>query len=201
MENIGERVTLCEDGKYRWRYDVSLLKNPMIFLLVWKIFFFIFLGIFVVTTIADMVQWGTKRLAGNLKIWGIVLIGMTAVVFLGYLVYAAKMGWKYCVIFEMDEKGINHAQIPEQADKARAMGEMTMRLGAGNPTMEGIGRNSQRTEMYSEFAKVKKVKAYPNKNLIKVNGVLDHNQVYVLKEDFEFVEKYIISRCHCHLSK
>ena len=53
----------------------------------------------------------------------------------------------------------------------------------------------------SEFAKVKKVKAYPNKNLIKVNGVLDHNQVYVLKEDFEFVEKYIISRCHCHLSK
>ena len=82
MENIGERVTLCEDGKYRWRYDVSLLKNPMIFLLVWKIFFFIFLGIFVVTTIADMVQWGTKRLAGNLKIWGIVLIGMTAVVFL-----------------------------------------------------------------------------------------------------------------------
>ena len=111
------------------------------------------------------------------------------------------MGWKYCVIFEMDEKGINHAQIPEQADKARAMGEMTMRLGAGNPTMEGIGRNSQRTEMYSEFAKVKKVKAYPNKNLIKVNGVLDHNQVYVLKEDFEFVEKYIISRCHCHLSK
>ena len=156
MENIGERVTLCEDGKYRWRYDVSLLKNPMIFLLVWKIFFFIFLGIFVVTTIADMVQWGTKRLAGNLKIWGIVLIGMTAVVFLGYLVYAAKMGWKYCVIFEMDEKGINHAQIPEQAEKARAMGEMTMRLGAGNPTMEGIGRNSQRTEMYSEFAKVKR---------------------------------------------
>ena len=196
MENIGERVTLCEDGKYRWRYDVSLLKNPMIFLMVWKIFFFIFLGIFVITTIADTIQWGTKRLAGNLKIWGIVLIGMTAVVFLGYLVYAAKMGWKYCVIFEMDEKGINHAQIPEQAEKARAMGEMTMRLGAGNPTMEGIGRNSQRTEMYSEFAKVKKVKAYPNQNLIKVNGFLDHNQVYVQKEDFEFVERYIISRCH-----
>ena len=195
MENIGERVTLCKDGKYRWRYDVSLLRNPMIFLMVWKIFSFILLGIFVVTTIVDTVQWGTEHLVGNLKIWGIIMIVMTFVVFLGYLVYAAKMGWKYCVIFEMDEKGINHAQIPEQAEKARAIGEMTMSLGAGNPTMVGIGRNCQRTEMYSEFAKVKKVKAYPNKNLIKVNGFLDHNQVYVLKEDFAFVEKYIVSRC------
>ena len=34
-------VTQCEDGKYRWSYAMSLYKNPTIFLLVWKIFFFI----------------------------------------------------------------------------------------------------------------------------------------------------------------
>jgi hypothetical protein len=25
-EEIGERLTFCEDGKYRWRYDLNLLK-------------------------------------------------------------------------------------------------------------------------------------------------------------------------------
>ena len=36
------RVTLGNDGKYRWTYEMSLFKNPTIFLLIWKIFFFIF---------------------------------------------------------------------------------------------------------------------------------------------------------------
>ena len=48
--------------------------------------------------------------------------------------------------------------------------------------------------MYSEFGKVRSVKACRRRNLIKVNEVLNHNQVYAEKEDFDFVLNYISSR-------
>ena len=54
--------------------------------------------------------------------------------------------------------------------------------------------NGARTEMYSEFGKVRSVKACRRRNLIKVNGLLNHNQVYTEKEDFDFVLNYISSR-------
>ena len=59
----------------------------------------------------------------------------------------------------------------------------------------GIGMNAQRTELYSDFSKVRRVKAFPRRNLIKVNELFERNQVYAPSEDFAFVESYIISHC------
>jgi len=196
-ETSNDRVTLCDDGKYRWTYEMSLFKNPTIFLLIWKIFFFIFLGVFAVVNISDFIKWGPEKALENLPVLGYLLLGMTAVVGLGYLVYAAIMGGKYVVEFEMDEKGVNHRQIASQAEKAKKLGRATAIAGAasGRIGAAGAGINAQRTEMYSEFAKVRKVRAYPRRGLIKVNELLGHNQVYAAKEDFEFVKDYIVSRC------
>ncbi len=97
----------------------------------------------------------------------------------------------------MDEKGITHKQTPSQAKKAQKLGRITMIAGAASGSIGtiGAGMNAQRTEMYSEFAKVRKVKAYPRRGLIKVNERLGHNQVYAAKEDYEFVSNYIVARC------
>lgn len=199
-EKVGSAVTLWEDGVYRWRYDLNLYTNPMIFLLVWKIFFFIILGIFVIAMIADAVQWSDffpDRLLVNLKFFGYITGGMTVLTVIGCLIYAAIMGGKYCVIFEMDDQGINHRQIEFQAEKARKLATVTSLAGVAskNITTVGVGMNASRTEMYSQFDVVKKIIAYPNRHLIKVNGVLDHNQVYVRPEDFEFVHDYIVKHC------
>lgn len=192
MINVSE-----SDGKYRWTYEMSLFKNPTIFLLIWKIFFFIFLGVFAVVNISDFIKWGPEKALENLPVLGYLLLGMTAVVGLGYLIYAAIMGGKYIVEFEMDEKGIKHKQTPSQAKKAQKLGRITMIAGAASGSIGtiGAGMNAQRTEMYSEFAKVRKVKACPHRHLIKVNEFLEHNQIYAAKEDFEFVKDYIISHC------
>ncbi len=196
---VTERVTLCEDGKYRWRYDVNLFKNPTIFWLVWKILLFSFLAIFLFVFVSDAINWGlgAEIIIRNLKFLAYFLIGMTAVTALGYSVYAAIMGGKYCVVFEMDEVGINHRQTENQAKKAKKLGAVTAAAGAaaGSFSAMGVGINSTRTEMYSEFAGVKRVKAYPRRNLIKVNGTLSHNQVYAVPEDYEFVKSFIISHC------
>ncbi len=198
-ERISDNITLCKDGKYRWIYELHLFKTPIIFMLVWKILFFIFLIIFAFVFIADFVSWGftAERIKESLRFSGFFLLGMTVVTALGYSVYAALMGGKYCVMFEMDEKGINHKQIPAQAKKAKKIAGATALAGAasGRLTTVGAGINSARTEMYSDFSRVRKVKAFPALNLIKVNGRLSRNQIYASKEDFEFVKKYIKERC------
>ncbi len=198
-ERISDNITLCKDGKYRWIYELHLFKTPIIFMLVWKILFFIFLMIFAFVFIADFVSWGftAERIKESLRFSGFFLLGMTVVTALGYSVYAALMGGKYCVMFEMDEKGINHKQIPAQAKKAKKIAGATALAGAasGRLTTVGAGINSARTEIYSDFSRVRKVKAFPALNLIKVNGRLSRNQIYASKEDFEFVKKYIKERC------
>ena len=188
---ISPRIVHCEDGKYRWIYSMSLFKNPTFFVLIWKIFFFIFLGIFAVVMLAD-----GEHFLDTLKFFGYFLIGMTAVVGISYLIYAAIMGGKYIVLFEMDEKGIVHKQIPKQAKKMETLAMLTTLAGiaAGKPSTVGIGIAASRTSMYSEFAKVRKVKAYPRRDLIKINERLEHNQVYADKEDFDFVLNYITER-------
>ena len=193
-------VTLCEDGKYRWIHSVSLYKNPTFFFLIWKIFSFIILGVFVFTSVIDAADdrdffWA--GLLSSLKFFGVVFAGMTVLVSVGYLIYAVVMGGRYTVEFEMDENGVNHAQIASQAKKARRIGQAAAAAGmaAGSFSALGAGAASARTEMYSDFSKVRAVKAYPRRSLIKVNCRLDHNQVYASKEDFEFVKNFIVSHC------
>ena len=193
---FSSRVTLDEDGKYRWAYEIHLFRNPTFFWLVWKIFFFILLGIFAVVFLIDIGR-GWETAFDTLRMLGWFLIGMTVLVGLGYLVYAAMMGGRYVAQFEMDEKGVNHRQAPAQARKAKRIGRATIAAGiaTGRPSTIGAGMSAQRTEMYSDFERTRKVKAFPHRNLIKVNGLLSHNQVYAPKEDFEFVLAYIRQRC------
>lgn len=198
-QRISANITFCTDGKYRWVYEMSLFKNPTIFLLIWKIFFFIFAGMFIFLTLiqSESSHFWWDGFLDNAKVFGYILIGMTVVVALGYLLYAAIMGGKYIVEFEMDEKGINHKQTASQAKKAKRLGQATMIAGAasGRIGTVGIGMNAQRTEMYSDFSKVCKAKAYPRRHLIKISERFGHNQVYAEREDFEFVKNFILSHC------
>lgn len=200
--NSGRKVTpnisLCPDGKYRWIYEMNLLKNPTIFLLIWKIFFFIFIGIFSFVIIVDLINnsFDGEMLINNLKIFIYFIIGMTVIVGISYLIYAAIMGGKYIVLFEMDDRGINHIQHPKQVKKAQALADLAILAGTatGNLSTAAAGMNA-RTEMQSDFDTVRKVRSYPRRNLIKVDGLIEHNQVYADKEDFEFVRQFIIGHC------
>lgn len=195
-----KNIVKGEDGVYRWVYELKLLKNPTILFLLWKIFGFILLGVFVLTMLFDMGNpdyWWDGFLT-NLKVFAIIGAGMLALTLLGYLLYAAIMGGKYCVIFEMDENGVRHTQLPYQAKKAELIGNLTTIAGAlaGNPTTVGIGlTSSARTSMYSDFSKVRRVKSSRMFNTIKVNELLEKNQVYAEKEDYDFVLGFICRHC------
>ena len=191
------KVTLCDDGKYRWVYEINLFKKPMFYFLVLKIFLVIYLVVFVFSSVFDYINWGAQKVVENLPFFGYFLIGIIAITALGYIIYAAIMGGKYIVEFEMDQNGFMHRQTAAQAKKAKKIGSAAMLGGAaaGNLGAISTGIAAQRTEMYTDFAKVKKIKALPRRNLIKVSEGLEHNQIYANREDFDFVLNFIISHC------
>ena len=195
----GKEVRLCKDGKYRWRYDMNMLTNPTIFLTVLKVFGGVVIGLFIVFGFFLYVIHGDwAGLWGMAKAMLIVMAVFFGLTILGVLLVAAKYGGKYIVLFEMDEKGIVHMQEPKQFKKAQKMGAVTAMAGAavGSFTTAGAGMlAASKNASVSEFARVRKVKPRRWLHVIKVNQRLNRNQVYVRKEDFDFVYDFIKSHC------
>lgn len=193
----GKEVRLCSDGKYRWVYEMNMLKNPTIFFTVLKVMM-ISLGI--VWLFGLVIGIGNMSLDYFLfwtKLTGIMIGIFFVLTIIGVLITAAVLG-KYVVLFEMDEKGVTHIQMPRQVKKAEVIGLITALVGAmaKSPTTMGAGMlATAKTKSTSEFVNVRRVKARRRFNLIKVNQLLDKNQVYVADEDFDFVYNFIKSRC------
>jgi hypothetical protein len=98
----------------------------------------------------------------------------------------------------MDENEVKHIQLPRQFKKAQALGLLTALVGVASkrPTTAGAGLlSAARNSSTSEFRLVRSVKARRRLNVIKVNQLLNRNQVYVPDEDFDFVYDWIKSRC------
>ncbi len=184
-------------AKYRWRYEISLFRNPTIFLATAKAIL-IALGITVlfiglISWIADGFTSDSLLFTGKLAL---IMLGIFAVLLvLGYLIYAAVMGGKYIVEFEMDEKELVHAQIKEQAKKAdtintaaAVVGVLAHNRGAVSAGLNASGRNTSVTELQS----VKKVVANKKRSVIKLRSI-GWNEVYADGEDFDFVADWIRS--------
>lgn len=195
----GKSVRLCSDGKYRWLYELNMLKNPAIFITVWKIFFYVILGLFIVFGFFLYVIHGDwEGLWDMTKAAMVGIAGFTVLTILGYLLVALMYGGKYIVLFEMDEKEVSHIQIPSQAGKGQKLGCLVALVGilAKKPTTAGAGMlAASKTSSTSVLQNVRKVKAYRSMNLIKVNQLLNKNQVYVPKEDFDFVYNFLKEHC------
>ena len=66
----------------------------------------------------------------------------------------------------------------------------------GNASAAGAGiLAATRNSLVSNFSAVRSIKAYPGRNLIKVNAPMSKNQVYVDDTQFQFVLDYIRSHC------
>lgn len=196
----GKEVRLCADGKYRWAYEMHLLKNPTIFLTVLKIML-IAIGIVWLFGLAIGLFQGDLNLDYFLfwtKLSGIMIGIFFVLTIIAMLIVAAIFKGKYVVLFEMDEKQVTHIQMPRQVKKAEVIGLITVLVGmvAKNPTTVGTGMlAAARSKSTSEFANVRWVKGRRRRDLIKVNQLLGKNQVYVSGEDYDFVYNYIKTRC------
>ena len=187
-------VQLCQDGIYRWVYELNMLKNPAILITLLKIFGGIIGGMWLLLNIFD----GFSNVVETTKVMAIILAGMCALILIGYLITVAMYGGKYCVLFEMDEQQIAHVQLPRQFKKAQVAGWIAMLAGvlAGNPTATGAGiLAASRNKLTNQFRKVRSIKAAPSRNTIYVKGALKSNQIYVDDAGFQFVLDFLHSHC------
>ena len=193
----GKEVRFCSDGKYRWAYEMHLLKNPTIFCTVLKV---MMISVGIVWLFGLVIGLGDMSLDYFLfwtKLSAIMLGVFVVLTIISVLIMAAILG-KYVVLFEMDEMGVTHIQMPRQVKKAEVIGLITALVGAiaKRPTTMGTGMlAASKTKSTSVFANVRRVKARRRLNLIKVNQLFNKNQVYVPDVDFDFVYDFIKSRC------
>ena len=182
-------------AKYRWTYEMSLFKNPTVFVATAKA-----IGITVAVTVfiiglislfADGFSADSFRFLGQLTL---ILVGIFAVLLvLGYLLYAAIMGGYYVVDFTMDEKTVVCSQSGKQAKKAENIGFAAMLMGllARNRGAVSAGyAASSRMTTTVEFDRVKKVVVDKKHSAIKIRSVgWDH--VYADGGDFDFAMEWI----------
>lgn len=195
---MSENIKKGDDGTYRWVYEFDMLKNPIILLTVLKIFFLVLAGMWVVF---GLFRIGNDGFIGafaaqtkELLIPAAILFGLSIA---AYIILACIYGWKYCVLFEMNETGIRHIQMEKQYKKAQALGWLTTMAGAvaGKPGIAGTGLlAATKNEQATEFSKVKRMRSFKAFHTIKLDGLLNHNQIYAEPEDFNFVLEYISKR-------
>ena len=194
------RVKLYPDGKYRWVYEVPMLKNPTILFDVYKV-----LGIsFGIVWLFNVLLISCEDGLNLRNLWSFTtgfLILMLVFLVIGYVAYfivAWSYGWKYIVLFTLDEKEVVHQMMPRQIEKAKVLGALTALVGsvAGKPGVMGAGvLAASRSTSTSVLANVARLVPRRSLHLIKVNQLLNKNRVFVPDEDFDFVYNFLCQHC------
>lgn len=195
---ISENITKSSTGSYNWMYEFSLWKNPAVLITVFKVVLISLLVpalLMFFLTIGEGIGEAFKLF---ISILGIGAVLMSVLMIVGYVMLSLAYGGKYYVLFQMDNKGVNHIQLDKQHKKAQALGLLTALIGVstGNITAAGAGLlGASKKSQYTNFKKVKSVKFSPRTNTIYLNESLNKNQIYATKEDFQFVKQFILDNC------
>ncbi len=200
-QQVSQNVWLCPDGKYRWTYQFDMRRNPTILFSVWRVLllaFAVVMGFLLILQLTDSTLKGFREYWDFFKWFFLILAGLLVLAVIAYMILAASFGWKYMILFTMDEDGIENRYMKSQVDKASAWGWLTALAGiaAGSPTVVGAGiLGATRTVAGSVFAHVRKVKSVCGRHVIYVNQLFGHNQIYAEDADFEFVKSFIAQHC------
>ena len=196
----GSAILLCPDGVYRWTYEFSMYRNPAILFTVWKAVALSVGLVWLFAACLDLFENGFDA-QGQLQTAGVFLLifaGVGIVVGgLAYLVVAAVYGGKYCVVFEMDGRGVRHSQLPKQFKKAQVLGALAVLAGAAKGSFSAAGAGmlaASRSSMYTEFAKVRGGRLARKRSTIYLSEGLERNQIYTDPQDFDFVLSFVRSR-------
>lgn len=197
---VDSRVTLYPDGKYRWVYEVPMLKNPSILFDVYKV-----LGIsiaivwlFNVLLIGCEDRFDFRHLWSTTSLFLALFLAFLLIGYVAYVIVAWYNGWKYVVLFTLDKKQVVHQQMSRQVEKAKVLGALTALLGsvAGKPGVMGSGvLAASRSSSISVLADVARLVPCRRHHLIKVNQLLNKNRIFVPDEDFDFVYNFLCQHC------
>ncbi|MBE6125187.1 MAG: hypothetical protein E7186_02545 [Erysipelotrichaceae bacterium] len=196
---VSHDFRLCDDGVYRWVYEYDLWKNHTVILEIEKFFILACMGIMVIQGLIEIPQKGfIKALISAAQEAGILLGIMSVLLVISYPIYCLLSNGKYCVLFEMDDKGIMHTRMEKKVKRE----DLVEWLWAANEILDSrllstslsIATASE-ASMETVFSEVRKMSVSEKGKTITLVCRITRNQVYVPAEKFEFVKKYILERC------
>ena len=177
-----KNIMMCPDGKYRWVYELDMYKSSAIIKEVWRVFLISVMIVAAFVFVMNIRDNGLMEALQFVVQTAAILLGIFLVLsIIGYLVFAFMIGGKYCVVFEMDEEGINHKQHQKHVKKAELIGAITALAGMAGGNLSTVGTGvlaAARTSMLTYFDDVKELEILPKEHLIRA-----------------FVASYIQARC------
>ncbi len=189
-------ITKDKEGMLRWVYEMHMWKNPTLLLTIWKVLMLATLVPALLLFFLELENGLFKGIILFLKIEGLIGGIVTGLMLVAYLILILINGGKYCVIFEMNHKGIRHIQMQKQFEKSQVLVMIGIVAGALVGSPQAIGSNllaGSKQSLYCSFNKVKKIVVVEKRHVLYINEDLNHNQVYASKEDMAFIKAYIIS--------
>ena len=175
-EQVTPNICPYPDSFYRWVYEYSMLKNPTILFTIWKVLGTAFGAVYLFIIIITLTQTHLDRVEGILsttKVFVILALVFAAISVVAYLTVVSQYGWKYLVLFEMNEDEVRHIQMESQFKKAQALGWLTA-MAAGSYSVMGAGLlAATRDRAVSVFGNVTSVRIDRRRQVIKVNQTLD----------------------------
>ena len=195
--NYPDRVTQCDDGVYRWSYDMDMWHNRFMLRHVLTIV----CAMSVLVSLTMLAAFGPRRVSPLFAalLFLIPAGALSALTQLVYLVCALVMRGNYHLRFEMDENKIILVQTAETEERNRALAAVATVAGiaAGqrnkayrvNATLRAAGSVGK-----TAFPDVTRVRLFPEDDVIDLWEWFGMNQIYVPGEDYGFVRDFILAR-------
>lgn len=192
-----DRVTLCDDGVYRWSYDMDMWHNRFMLKHVLKIL----CAMCVLLFLTMLAAVGPRRVSPlSAALLFLIPLGvLSALTLLVYLICALAMRGNYHLRFEMDENKIVLVQTAETEKRNRALTAIATVAGiaAGqrnkayrvNATLRAAGSVGT-----TAFADVTHVRLFRDDDVIDLWEWFGMNQIYVPREDYARVRDFILAR-------
>ena len=194
MTEYPSRVTLYDDGVYRWSYDMDMWHNHYMLKLLLKVMGIILGAIFAVF----VVLLGPSD-AKALVFVAAIMSGMVVLALLIYAICALAMHGTYHLCFEMNDEAVALIQSAATRSRNEALGVVAtiaglaagkpgeaMRVGSTMALANSVGNTS--------FASVRRVRRHPESDVIALSELFGMNQIYVNAEDYPLVCDFILER-------
>jgi len=216
MNDYPSRVTLFDDGVYRWSYDLDMWHNRYLLRQIIKILCVVlgiptlFIAAMVLKTVLkhpglarDEIGFFIRNDLLALAVVGGLWLGTIILTLIVYAICAAVMHGTWRLCFEMDDSAV--ALIQSAAAKNRngtlatiasAVEIAALLSGNSSHSLHSASmalRNANESGTTS-FDSVRRVKLLADLDLIDLRQLLGMNQIYVNAEDYPFVRDFILER-------
>ena len=212
MNDFPERVTLYDDGAYRWAYTMNMWKNRYLLKLICRIIVLL-LGIPTLLALANALYRAMPLLSRGvdretfgffmrdelliLTVVGGMLVGLLLLALIVYAICAAAMHGTWRLRFQMDETAASLVRNPGTMTAVNALGAIAVVAGiaAGKPgealrvgaTTAAVNANGT-----TRFESVRRVKVVEDCDVLDLRGFMSMNQIFVPREDFDAVKTFIL---------